>query len=237
MIQFNIKTCLFLITFITSMFTTFSFSEENTQATQQQSNKQKTHSKKINKLYRVEDAHGNISYSDIPSKNSKEIVLQENISINIKIPKITFIPIVERNDILRDPNAGYYDNLKFSAPENNGVIRNNAALVELTASVLPKLDGGHFLIFYLDGKAINKAQLSTSVTAKEIEYGPHVAYFEIVTGQGVKVQKSETIQFDLLHTVRKKALNNNKNNSGQSPFQLPQLPQITNYEAMRKTDK
>jgi len=156
------------------------------------------------KLYRVVDTNGNISYSDVPMPGGKEIVLKDVPSINIKEINIDFESLEEQIEAQREVSSDYYRVLEFAELVDDGVIRNNAGAVTLAVRLEPNLSKGHYLKFYLDGKLIKEQQKELSITAQEIEYGSHTVSFSVVSQNGVKVQDSATVKFNLLHIVRKK---------------------------------
>lgn len=197
------------------------------------------------KLYRVIDKNGNVSYSDTPSPGATEVVMQQVPSINLKPPKIEFKEIEAQNRSDSRSNTGHYTSIKFLDLQQDGVIRNNGGVATLTASLQPALDNGHYLKFYLDGKMIGQQQKALSVTAENVEYGPHTASYTVVAANGTKIQESDTVKFNLLHIVRKKsgagagaggaAANLLNRNAFES--KLPKHPKLPSYESMKKKDK
>jgi hypothetical protein len=212
------------------------FSEE----TKQSKTPQKT--EKAKKLYRVIDKNGNVSFSDTPSPGAKEIVLEEVPSMNLTPPKIDFEDVNERSNTRDLSEKGRYTTIGFLDLEQNGVIRNNGGVATLTASLTPALASRHFLKFYIDGKLIGQQQKELSITAENIEYGPHTASLIVVSVNGAKVQQSETVKFSLLHIVRKRSggaggAANNILNPHVFETNLPQHPKVPSYESMKQTDK
>ena len=212
-------------------------------AISEQSNQSNTpqQSEKTKKLYRVVDKNGNVSYSDTPSPGAKEIVMDEVPSISFKTPKFEFKNLEEQSKTDTSLDTSYYTNISFLDLPQDGVIRNNAGIAPLTASLEPTLANGHFLKFYIDGKLIGRQQKEITITAENIEYGPHTASFIVVAANGVKIQRSDTVKFNLLHVVRKKTSNNNAaNNILNNQFfetNLPQHPKVPSYDSMKQTDQ
>lgn len=225
-----------LLTCLAFFLSYSAFAEQSKQS----DSKQKT--EKTEKLYRVVDKNGNVSYSDTPSPGAKEIVMKEVPAINLKPPKIEFkeIEVQSRSDLTSDTD--FYSTIKFSNLQQDGVIRNNGGVAILTASLQPALDSEHFLKFYLDGKIIGQQQKELSVTAEEVEYGPHTASYVVVSANGTTVQQSDTVKFNLLHVVRKKSgAGGGTANSLLYPndfeSKLPEHPKVPSYESMKKTDE
>lgn len=210
----------------------------------EQSNPSESTSKtqKTEKLYRVVDKNGNISYSDTPTPGAEEIVMDEVPSIKLKTPKIEFEDPEERSEASRSSADGHYTTLKFLSLEQDGVIRNNGGIAKMTANLEPDLARSHFLKFYIDGKPISGQQKALTVTAEKVEYGPHTASFKVVTANGEVVQESDKVNFSLLHVVRKRAANKNNPandllNSKAFKSNLPQHPKVPSYESMKQNDK
>lgn len=193
------------------------------------------------KLYKHVDEHGNVSFSDQPSKGSKEVPMNELPSIKIKKTELTIEDVGDQKGDRRDPNAAYYTVLAFDGLENDGVVRNNGGSVTLSVKSQPAISPGHSIKFYLDGKLLGPAQKESTVTKTQVEYGPHTASFEIVLSNGRLVQKSDTVSFHLLHVVRRGA--QNINNVLQVPqlnaenYGLPAHPKAPQYNDLKKTDK
>jgi len=186
------------------------------------------------KLYKVIDKNGNVSYSDQPSPGAQEVIIKDVPSINIKKTNIDFEALEEQLEAQREVSSDYYSTADFSNLEEDGVIRNNGGSVTLTASLEPSLSKGHFLKFYIDGKLIGEQQKELSITAQEIEYGSHTASFSVVSKNGVKVQDSKTVKFNLLHVVRKKTGSNN--GAATNNILNANLPKLPTYDSMKKTD-
>jgi len=198
------------------------------------------------KLYRIVDKNGNVSYSDQPSPGAKEVIIKDAPSINIKKTKVDFEALEEQLEAQREASDDYYSVINFLNLKEDGVIRNNGSSVTLTANLSPGLSKGHLIKFYIDGNLIGEAQKELTITAQEIEYGSHTASFVVVSKNGVKIQDSETVNFNLLHILRKKtgSTNGAGANNILSPGlpvnanlpSLPTPPKLPTYDSMKKTD-
>ena len=196
----------------------------------------KSHQKETKKLYKTVDKNGKIRFSDQPSPGAKEIVMEEVNSIKMEKPKVDIESIVEENQIKRDPNADYYRVMSFQGLENDGVVRNNGGTVTLSVTLEPALSKSHFLKFYIDGQLVGEKQKELTVTANNVEYGPHTAHFEVIASTGKVVQQSAKVSFNLLHVVRKRVGNVNSLTNDIHKASLPQHPKIPSYDSMKKTD-
>jgi len=182
------------------------------------------------KLYRVIDKNGKVHFSDQPSAGSEEINIEEVTTIKMEKTKVDIGAMVEDNESRRDPNAEYYDFIGFENLTNDGVVRNNGGTVTLTAKFAPVLSKSHYIKFFIDGKQVGENQKELTIIAKEIEYGPHTTFFEVVSQRGVLVQRSETISFNLLHVVRKRVSSINNLTSDYFKSKLPQHPKVPTFQ-------
>ena len=192
--------------------------------------------KETKKLYKTVDKNGKIRFSDQPSPGAKVIVMEEVNSIKMEKPNVDIESLVEENQIKRDPNADYYRVMNFQDLENDGVVRNNGGTVPMTVTLEPTLSKSHFLRFYIDGKMVGNKQKELTFIASNIEYGPHVAHFDVISSNGKVVQQSAKVRFNLLHVVRKRVGNLNSLTNDIHNTSLPQHPKVPTYESMKKTD-
>lgn len=149
------------------------------------------------KVYKYTDKNGVVHFTDKPVEGAEEVVIKPLPQLNdkpVSMPKV-LVP----NNSKRKANEPDYENLHFVQPTNDGVIRNNAGTITLTASVTPTLKKGHSLRFFVDGKPLNADGMSASLQGAS--YGEHQASFVIVDAKGKQIQSSETIQFTLLNQI------------------------------------
>lgn len=191
---------------------------------------------KSNKLYRIVDKNGNVSYSDVPSTGAKEIRLPPAATIKIMTPKIEFESEEEQENRQRDPNASSYDVMAYVNLSDNGVVRNNASSVTFSVKFSPTLSKGHYIKFFIDGKLIKGQQKEHTITAEKVTYGEHTARFSVVSQNGAEVQRSSSVKFNLLHIVRKKTRGGGLASNKFIKVNYPQTPKLPTYESMRKKD-
>ena len=214
----------------------FALSSENNSKESADNPKVKNQKKASNKLYKTIDKNGKVRFSDQPSPGAKEVVMEELNTIKMQKPKVDLESLVEENQEERDPNADYYRTMSFQGLENEGVVRNNGGTVTFSVRLDPALSKSHFLRFYIDGQLVGGKQRELTITASNVEYGPHVAHFEVVASTGKVVQQSAKVSFNLLHVVRKRVGNLNSLTNDIHNTNLPQHPKIPSYESMKKTD-
>ncbi|MFT6732119.1 MAG: hypothetical protein ACJAS9_000294 [Polaribacter sp.] len=207
-----------------------------------------TDAEKKKVLYKTVDENGKVTYSDQPSSDSKEIPMSEGQSINMKPPKVVFHSSNDSSNTDNNQQATSYSLVSFSQPEKNGVIRNNVSVALFTLNILPKLIESHQIIFYIDGSIVDATISGMSVTVSNVTYGTHSASFAVLDNSDKLVIKSEKLNFNLLHTVRRKvgAVNNinspsNKINTNvlvasKLKIKLPEHPKPVNFEHLRKPE-
>ncbi|MGB0495141.1 MAG: DUF4124 domain-containing protein [Kangiellaceae bacterium] len=162
-------------------------------------------------LYKTVDKNGKITYSDKPSPDAKEIPMTEGQSINMKSPKVTFHSNENNNE--NNAQSDGYTTVTFAQPEHDGVIRNNGGYADFVINIQPSLDEAHHIAFYIDGALVDASISGMNISVKNVEYGSHTASFSILDSTNKLVVKSETLSFNLLHTVRRKVGAVNQNNS------------------------
>lgn len=153
------------------------------------------------KLYKWIDENGNVHYTDEPRKGAEEITIKEVPAIKMKpvtIPNLQHTPT--------DPQSSpalAYQNLTLLEPQNDGVVRNNAGAVTLTAQIEPELMPEHSVRFFLDGKPVDSDPQTLTVTVTEVSYGLHSASFVVLDKDGKQISSSKANTFHLLNLVRK----------------------------------
>ncbi|MDQ7049510.1 MAG: DUF4124 domain-containing protein [Enterobacterales bacterium] len=186
------------------------------------------------KLYKMVDKNGKVYFSDQPQEGAKEIKAAPMQSIPMNLPNIDIVAPHDGPEQTRDANAGYYDSLGFLNLNDKDVIRNNGGVALLSVVLEPGLNVDHYLQLYVDGKAVSERQKSMQFQAKDITYGAHKTYFEVVTSSGMLIQRSPTIEFILLHTPRQQARVRNTATNNVYQIKLPTQPKVPSYDAMKK---
>jgi len=157
---------------------------------------------KKKKLYKWVDEHGNVHYSDEPIKGGKEVKIPDLPTVKMKMPKLK--PIISNSNgkaTSQEQVANAYKSLEIVSPENEGVIRNNASQVTLTAKLDPALKQDHSLQFKLDGKLIPNPQNNLTVVIEKVAYGVHTASAVILDKNGQQLKNSKDVKFALLHII------------------------------------
>lgn len=156
------------------------------------------------KLYKYVDKNGNVHYSDEPRKGAKQIQVEDIPTIKMKTPD--YKPMVlgeteEERQIKKSLEENIYK-IKLTEPTNEGVVRNNAGIVNLKATISPQLDKAHTVRFFLDGSPVSTDPKALSVTVENVTYGEHSAYMVVFDRNGsLIVQKTPVHKFSLLHVI------------------------------------
>ncbi|MET1254918.1 DUF4124 domain-containing protein [Aliikangiella maris] len=163
------------------------------------------------KIYRWVDKYGQVHYTDEPRKGATEHKVKEVPAIKMETPDYSVLeqykPQENPTSNSNSPVMDAYQQLVLTQPENDGVIRNNAATVTLVATIQPALKQQHQLRFFLDGQLIKSDKGSLQVKAENVRYGQHSAQVVIVDETGKQIQASQTNSFHLLNRIKKKSKN------------------------------
>jgi len=166
------------------------------------------------KLYKWVDERGNVHYSDEPHPGAEEIKIQEVPTIKMETPKVPKLILPGGSGARsEDKNSRIvYQTVLLTEPSNDGVVRNNAGIVTLSARIEPALAPSHSLRYFLDGRPVGKDPKALSVTVENVDYGEHSASVVVLNKQGKQIQSSESNHFTLLHMINPKLRQNRNNN-------------------------
>jgi len=145
-------------------------------------------------IYRTVDNDGNIVYTDVPSDNAEEIVI--DITPSYTPPEITPLiveePLLETSQSVDDPLY----KLSITSPAQNQSFQNPETII-VTVGVSPELSElrSDKLLFKLDGKPIGKPQVSSSITLVELERGSHILVVSAVDKSGNVLKRSKSVLF------------------------------------------
>ena len=164
------------------------------------------YSEEKKKLYRWVDEQGNVHFSDEPQKGAESFEMKEVPATKMQRTQFPEIQLPQSAQQTGGPAATtpVYQSAALSEPLNGSIVRNNAGIITLSASIQPALKPGHSVRFFLDGKLVGKEPGTTSVTVEKVSYEQHKAYFIIVDSGGAQVQISDTVDFQLMHIINPK---------------------------------
>jgi hypothetical protein len=171
-----------------------------------------------NSVYRSVDQSGSVVYSDQPSKGAKRVTIQPNTSTYTPPPAPVFKldPPTEKKAEAR--KAVKYDSIRIVSPAPEETVRDNEGLVSVAVALTPKLEEGHQLRLFLDGKP--SVTLDKSIgTLSEVERGEHRVLAEVADAKGQVLARSDPVLFFM---KRHSVLHPSPVNAPPVPTPLPQ---------------
>jgi len=145
-------------------------------------------------VYRTFDKNGNVIYTDVEDDNAEEIIIDIAPSYTAPVILPSFTPEEEslEDEVVIEPKY----KVSISSPAQNESFQNPES-ISVTASISPELNliRADKLLFKLDGKKVDKASTSTSITLTEIERGSHILVVSVVDKTGKVLKKSKSILF------------------------------------------
>ena len=145
-------------------------------------------------VYRTVDKDGNVIYTDVPSDNAEEVVI--DIAPSYTPPEITPLvieePLPETSESVDTPLY----KLSITSPAQNQSFQ-NPETITVTVGINPELSElrSDKLLFKLDGKPIGEPQVSSSITLAELERGSHILVVSAVDKSGKVLKRSKSVLF------------------------------------------
>ena len=147
-----------------------------------------------NSVYRSVDQSGNVVYSDQPSTGAKRVTIQPNTSTYTPPPTPVFkldSPTEKEAEVAQ---AVKYDSIRIVSPAPEETVRDNEGNVSVAVALTPKLEKGHQLRLFLDGKP--SVTLDKSIgTLSEVERGEHRILAEVADAKGQVLARSDPVLF------------------------------------------
>ena len=147
-------------------------------------------------VYRTVDKDGNIIYTDVPSDNAEEVVIDIAPSYTpIASPPLVVeepLPEISESESIDAPHY----KLSITSPTQNQSFQ-NPETITVTVGVKPELSElrSDKLLFKLDGKSIGKPQISSSITLADLERGSHILVVSAVDKSGKVLKSSKSVLF------------------------------------------
>jgi uncharacterized protein DUF4124 len=143
-------------------------------------------------VYKTVDDDGNIIFTDKPSENSEEIILQDLQTIDNPNPGRAK-PYQPKKD-----KSPVYKTIVVSKPADGSAIRSNNGSVTISVTLEPALRLGHKIIISMDGKEVGSG---ASVSLQNVDRGTHSISASVVNGTGKKLISTSST-FSLLRVSR-----------------------------------
>ncbi len=154
-------------------------------------------------VYKWKDRYGKIQYGDKPPKGAK--------IEPFKAPPITVIknygqqwnasPQYAPVDTKRKPRqaTNRYTSIDIVAPKADQAIRANDGDVTLMLNIQPKLQKGHSIVVFLDGKQVSNGS-SRAINLTGLDRGLHQVHAEIHDAYKTSLMSSAPVSFTVLRT-------------------------------------
>jgi hypothetical protein len=146
-------------------------------------------------VYKQVDEQGNVIYSDKPGEKGKKI---EPPASTTYTPPPTTRPASTPSALEQSIESAAYSNIAISEPANDVSIRDNAGNVSVKVIVTPalKLNAGHKIALYLDGKLAAKLK-NNSYTFENLDRGAHTLKAAVISSTGKILKESGEVTFYL----------------------------------------
>jgi hypothetical protein len=143
-------------------------------------------------IYRSVDQNGNVTFSDQPSSGAEKVQLPP-------IPTYEPPPLPVIAPEPQKKQQVYYEDFTIAQPANDATLRDNQGIVEVHASLLPRLrtDLGHKVLFYIDDSPRSQPLDSSSIRFTNVDRGTHTLHASVVDAQGMELISTPTVTFYL----------------------------------------
>lgn len=145
-------------------------------------------------IYRQVDAQGNVTYTDDPSDQSPAEAVKIKPVTTITLPKPAAVREPEQLRQKVEKEGSTYQNVRFTAPENNQAFHSGNGDVSFRVTSSPDLARNHKYEVSLDGQPVGQSTSGT-IPVRNIDRGTHQARVSIVDEQGITIKTGETITF------------------------------------------
>ncbi len=145
-------------------------------------------------IYRVIDAQGKVSYTDMPPKDgsAEPIILKEVNTQPAMDTRKTDAPAAE--------SAVTYTRSEITSPANDSTIPPGQLNVGVQLHLEPALQPGHRVQFYLDDQPQGPAAAATAITLGDLYRGSRTIYATVVDANGARVAQSNSV---VIHVKRR----------------------------------
>lgn len=140
------------------------------------------------------DENGVTHYADRPVPGATRMEISTGTSATSSSPA----PVTVSSGASAQPaNAGLpYRNFEIWKPGNDDTIPNTGGQVTVNVRIDPRLQPGHTLALYLDGRLVEGFPDNTeSFDLKEVPRGQHTLRAIIIDGRGNRIQETDQVMF------------------------------------------
>ena len=134
-------------------------------------------------VYKIVDSKGRIIYTDTPPTNEG--------ADQLVLPPINELPSsgVSDTEILSADTPAFvgYSVFEIVAPLNDSLIYYDQQNIIVQLALMPELQVGHLVQYYLDGTAYGRPVAATSYAVDSLQRGSHTVSARVVTVEGGEV--------------------------------------------------
>tara|TARA_A100001037_G_scaffold131137_2_gene118902 strand:+ start:44533 stop:45144 length:612 start_codon:yes stop_codon:yes gene_type:complete len=157
------------------------------------------------KIYKKVDAHGNVSFTDVPPRAHEQAEAVDLGRSNSFAPPDTPAPAAEPTSTApgadaeaREGDQQKYAALKIVSPAHDATVRQNAGNLTVTASVTPALAGNRKMQLLLDGVVASGPSRTTTFQLLNVDRGTHELQAQVVDPAGRALFTSPASVFHML---------------------------------------
>jgi hypothetical protein len=143
-------------------------------------------------IYKWEDENGQTHYSDMPHKGADEVEIQPLQTFSL--PEAAEASTTSAEESADADDA--YQSIQITSPGWEETIWNTGGDVTVSLSLLPRLQTGHKVRLFMDGKLLaDMPKGQDSVVLTSIERGEHSVTAEVQDQKGATLITSEAVKF------------------------------------------
>ncbi|RBW48106.1 DUF4124 domain-containing protein [Marinobacter sp. F3R11] len=143
-------------------------------------------------VYRNVDAHGNVTFSDEPSKGAKAVEVKPVTTITLPKPQNVRETEKLREEVKRE--GSIYESVSFTYPKDDQAFHSGSGDIQFRMSSTPGLEPNHKYEVTLDGQPVGQST-SGSIIVSNVFRGTHEAGIHIVDKNGVQIKSGAPIRF------------------------------------------
>lgn len=141
------------------------------------------------KVYHWVDKDGNSHFSDTPTPETEEVVLnQQNVLPENKI---------NAHDLSIETDEVIKYQATITSPEDDSSMRSNDGTINVHVSTTPEKKNNHKLQLFLDGIALGEPQISPTIRALNIDRGTHLVQVHLLDKNGQMLAKTQVVTVHL----------------------------------------
>jgi hypothetical protein len=142
-------------------------------------------------VYKIVDSQGRVTYTDTPPTDES--------ADQLELPPINELPgtYTADTEVLSSDSSVFagYSVIEIAAPLNESLIYYDQQNIIVQLALVPELQVGHLVQFYLDGTAYGRPMAATSYAIGSLQRGSHSISARVVTAEGGNaIANSESVK-------------------------------------------